>query len=96
MLGSQPLAFRSWSSCYTGSKGSEEPHKVFNYCCVYVHIYIYIVVPYCKGLSESLKRTCNKYGVQVHFKGGITIKILLIAPKGQGSYTVEKWSHLQI
>ena len=41
----------------------------------------YIVVPYYKGLSESLKRTCNTYGVQVHFKGGVTIKNLLMAPK---------------
>ena len=43
----------------------------------------YIVVPYYQGLSESLKRTCNKYGVQVHFKGGVTIKNLLVSPKDQ-------------
>ena len=30
-----------------------------------------------------MKRTCNKYGVQVHFKGGVTIKNLLMAPKEQ-------------
>ena len=41
----------------------------------------YIVVPYYKGLSESLKRTCNKYGVQVYFKGGNTFRSLLMAPK---------------
>ena len=41
----------------------------------------YIVVPYYKGLSENLKRTCQKYGVQVYFKGGNTIKSLLMAPK---------------
>ena len=40
----------------------------------------YIVVPYYKGLSESLKRTCQKYGVQAYFKGGNTIKSLLMAP----------------
>ena len=39
------------------------------------------MVPYYKGLSESLKRTCNKYGVQVYFKGGNTIRSLLMAPK---------------
>ena len=44
-------------------------------------ILAYIVVPYYKGLSESLKRTCQKYGVQVYFKGGNTIKSLLMAPK---------------
>ena len=43
----------------------------------------YIVVPYYKGLSESVKRTCNKHGVQVYFKGGVTIKSLLMAPKDQ-------------
>ena len=40
----------------------------------------YIVVPYYKGLSESLERICGKYGVQVYFKGGNTIKGLLMAP----------------
>ena len=40
-------------------------------------------MPYHQGLSESVKRTCNKYGVQVFFKGGVTIKSLLMAPKDQ-------------
>ena len=43
----------------------------------------YIVVPYYQGLSESVKRTCNKHGVQVYFKGGVTTKSLLMAPKDQ-------------
>ena len=43
------------------------------------------MVPYYKGLSESLKRTCQKYGVQVYFKGGNTIKSLLMAPKEKDS-----------
>ena len=43
----------------------------------------YLVVPYYQGLSESVKRTCQKYGVQVYFKGGVTIKSLLMAPKYQ-------------
>ena len=42
---------------------------------------IYMVVPYYKGLSESIKRSCRKCRVQVHFKGGLTIKNLLMAPK---------------
>ena len=42
---------------------------------------LYMVVPYYQGLSESIKRSCKKYGVQVHFKGGLTIKNLLMAPK---------------
>ena len=41
----------------------------------------YITVPYYKGLSESVKRKCSNYGVQVYFKGGTTIKNLLMAPK---------------
>ena len=43
----------------------------------------YIVVPYYQGLSESVKRTCNKHGVQVYFKEGVTIKSLLMALKDQ-------------
>ena len=35
---------------------------------------INIVVPYHHGLSENFKRTCKKYGIQVHCKGGHTIK----------------------
>ena len=42
---------------------------------------INIVVPYHQGLSESIKRTCKKYGIQVHCKGGHTIKNLLMTPK---------------
>ena len=42
---------------------------------------INIVVPYHQALSESIKRTCRKYGIQVHCKGGHTIKNLLMAPK---------------
>ena len=40
-----------------------------------------IVVPYYQDLSESFKRTCQKYGIEVHCKGGHTIKSLLMAPK---------------
>ena len=41
----------------------------------------YITVPYYKGLSESVKKKCSNYGVQVYFKGGTTIKNLLMVPK---------------
>ena len=43
----------------------------------------YMVVPYYQGLRESVKRTCNKHGEQVYFRGGVTIKNLLMAPKDQ-------------
>ena len=42
-----------------------------------------MVVPYYKGLSESVKRTCNKHRIQVYFRGGVTIKNLLMAPRDQ-------------
>ena len=41
----------------------------------------YMVVPYYRALSESLKNVCIRHGVQVYFKGGNTIKNLLVAPK---------------
>ena len=40
-----------------------------------------IVVPYHQGISESFKRTCKRYRIQVHLKGGLTIRNLLMAPK---------------
>ena len=43
----------------------------------------YIVVPYYKELSESMKRICNKHGVQVYVKGGNIIRNLLMAPKDE-------------
>ena len=47
----------------------------------------YIFVPYVKGLSESYKNVCKKYGIQVYFKGGRTIKDLLVALKGKDHIT---------
>ena len=34
----------------------------------------HIVIPYYQGISESMKKACREYGVQVYFKGGNTIK----------------------
>ena len=48
----------------------------------------HMAIPYYKGISESLKNTCRKHGVQAYFKGGNTIKNLLIAPKDQD--TIQK------
>ena len=33
----------------------------------------YMIVLYYQGLSDSVKRTCNKHGVQVYIRGGVTI-----------------------
>ena len=41
----------------------------------------YIVVPYYRGLNESLKKVGSKHGVQVSFKAGTINKNLLMAPK---------------
>ena len=41
----------------------------------------HIVVPYHQELSESFKRTCRKYGIEVHLKGSHTIKDLLMTPR---------------
>ena len=48
---------------------------------------LYMVVPYHQGLSERIKKLCNKFGVQVHFKGGQTIRSLLMAPKDKDPIT---------
>ena len=45
----------------------------------------YMVLPYVKGLRESMKN--NKHGVQVHYKGGNTIKGLLMATKDKDHIT---------
>ena len=42
---------------------------------------ISMVIPYIPGLGEKFKRTCNKQGFQVHFKGTNTVKQVIIAPK---------------
>ena len=56
----------------------------------------FITVPYYKGLSESVKKRCSNYGVQVYFRGGTTIKKPADGPKGHRSYDEEKWGHLQL
>ena len=41
----------------------------------------HIVIPYTKGLGESIKKICNKYGILTHFKGNRTITEMLVKPK---------------
>ena len=43
--------------------------------------FYFMVVLYSKGLSDSIKKACSRYGVPVDFEGGMTIKNLLMAPK---------------
>ena len=48
----------------------------------------HIVVPYSEGLCETYKTI--KYSVQVHFKGGNTLKNLLMFPKDKEAITRSK------
>ena len=41
----------------------------------------HIVIPYTQGLCESIRKICGRYGIQTHFKGGRTIKSLLVSPR---------------
>ena len=41
----------------------------------------HIVIPYTQGLCESIKKICGRYGIQINFKSGRTIKDLLVSPK---------------
>ena len=41
----------------------------------------HIVTPYTLGLCEHIKKICGRYGIQTHFKGGSTIKNLLVSCK---------------
>ena len=47
----------------------------------------YITVSYSEGLSESVKNICKKYGIQVHFKSGKSIKDEQVAPKEKDHLT---------
>ena len=45
------------------------------------------MLPYVKGLSESIKNVGKKHGIQIYFKGGYTIKSLLMTPKDKDHIT---------
>ena len=47
----------------------------------------HITVPYDKGLSETIKNIGKKYGIQVHFKSGKTLKDELVAQKDKDHMT---------
>ena len=51
----------------------------------------YITVPYNEGLS--FKNICKRYGIQVHFKSGETIKDELVAPKDK-DHIKKEWHNL--
>ena len=47
----------------------------------------HIVVTYSQGIRESVKNICKKHGVDVHFKGGLTLKNILVSPKDKDNIT---------
>ena len=47
----------------------------------------HIVLPYSQGIGESVKNICKKHGVDVHFKGGQTLKTILVSPKDKYNIT---------
>ena len=51
----------------------------------------HIVVPYHQGLSESYKYICKQYGIDVHLKGGQTIKDCLMSPKDKDPINKKSW-----
>ena len=51
------------------------------------HTKCHIVVPYTEGMGESLKKICKKHEVDMHFKGGRTLKNILESPKDQDKIT---------
>ena len=57
---------------------------------------IILFIPYTQGLCESIKKICGRYGIQTHFKGGRTIKNLLVSPKDKDPMVNPKWCHLLV
>ena len=49
----------------------------------------HIVVPYLQGICESYKSICGKYAVTIHFKGGQTLKNILVLPKDKDTTAKE-------
>ena len=47
----------------------------------------HIVVPYIEGMGESIKKICKRHGVDMHFKGGRTLKNILVSPKDEDKIT---------
>ena len=56
----------------------------------------HIVIPYAWGICESIKNICEKHGEAVHFKGGQTLKNILVSPKDKNTMAKKKQCHLQL
>ena len=53
----------------------------------------HIVTPYTQGLCESITKICGRYGTQTHFKGGGTIKNLLVSPRTKTPWSAKMGPH---
>ena len=49
----------------------------------------HIVIPYTQGLCENIKKICGRCGIQTHFKGGSTIKHLMVSPKDKNPMVIQ-------
>ena len=47
----------------------------------------HLIVSYSEGLHETVKNICKRYGIQVHFKSGKSIKNELVVPKDKDHLT---------
>ena len=56
----------------------------------------HIVISYTQGLCESIKKICGRYDIQTHFKGGSTIKNLLVCSKDKEPHGQQKWGHILV
>ena len=45
------------------------------------------MVPYSQGIGDSVKNICKNHGVGVHFKGGQTLKNILVSPRDKDNIT---------
>ena len=43
----------------------------------------HIVIPYTQRLCESIKTICKKCAIQTHYKGGRTLKNILVTPNAE-------------
>ena len=69
---------------YNPSNPMDGSNNTENNSSHYKNKNMHIVVPYSKRQSESCKNICSEQGIQMHFKGGKTIRDLLVIPKVQG------------
>ena len=56
----------------------------------------HITVPYEEGLSETIKNIGKKYGIEVHFRSGKTLKDELVAPEQNLSRLIKESMFIRV